>query len=75
MIIILIDKVNNRHWKTNFLLIQLKKFHMIINIDLKDAVTLTTCIAKDNDQFYLQLFLEEALILQTWFELVKVGRR
>ena len=38
---------------------------MIINIDLKDAVTLTTRIAKDNDQFYLQLFLEEALILQT----------
>ena len=46
--------------------------YMIINIDLKDAVILTTCVVKDNDKFYPQLFLEEALILQSWFELVKV---
>ena len=31
------------------------------NITLKNAVILTTCVIKDSDKFYPQLFLEEAL--------------
>ena len=54
-------KDTERFDKTKFL-IDTDDNELIDDITLKNVVILNTCIIKDADKFYRQLFLEEALL-------------
>ena len=40
-------------------------------ITLKNVMILITCVVKDGDKFYLQIFLQKALVSQNWWKMVK----
>ena len=42
------------------------------DITLRNVVILIACVIKDGDKFYLQTFLEKALVSQIWWKVVKV---
>ena len=41
------------------------------DITLKNVVILMACVIKDGDKFYPQLFLEEVLLSQNWWKVIK----
>ena len=40
-------------------------------IILKNVVILITCVIKNGDKFYPQIFFEEALVSHIWWQVVK----
>ena len=42
------------------------------NIIFKNIVILIMCLTKDGDKLFPQIYLEETLVSQIWWEVVKV---
>ena len=45
------------------------------NITFKNVVILIACVMKDDNKFYLQIFLEQPSVSQNWCEVVKVVKK